>query len=821
MYTTYQTKPRTWGVLLALALGFTSTAVWADQDNGSDPPDRVARLSFIRGNVSFQPAGDDQWAEVSVNRPLSTGDKLYTDKDARAELEIGAADIRLYESSTFNLLNLDDAAAQMELTDGTLNLHVRRVLDGQSYEVDTPTLAFVINRPGNYRIDIGPQGNSTMVTVFDGGGDVYGENNASYSVQAGNSYRFNDSALHDYEVLDLPRGDEFDQWCNQRNQRYTRAVSRQYVSEDVIGYADLDDYGGWNDEPEYGHVWYPTTVEAGWEPYRSGHWSWVDPWGWSWIDSSPWGFAPFHYGRWAYIGNRWGWCPGDYRARPIYAPALVAFVGGGGWGSGVSVGIGGGPVGWFPLGPRDVYVPWYHASRSYFTNVNVYNTRFINNTYITNVYGNYSRGQPITGVNYAYRSNLTAVSRDAFVGGRPVAGARVQINDRQLRNTQIVSRVGIAPTQASFVSSAGRSRAAPPAVALNRRVIARTAPPAQAAPLASRIQAIQRNGARPLAINPSSANAARPGVNNSAAIARPAASRVQVVGANAATKPQPLPPRGAANAVGQRPAIGNDRTATVPSRNAPSAAPNNAVRAPVAAPGNAVQNNTQRTLPNAGAQDRTALPSSRFAPHTRSTTDNSPNAVSRGANGAAVDRSNPMRGNAQGPNQSRTVQQPTNPATRSTPSAAPQSQIRPAAPLREIPRSNAAQPPAQPRTAPQYQAPQQRNVQPRNAPQQTYQPRVEQQRTAPVQQIQREAPAQRNVPQQQYQQPRSVPQQQIQRAAPQQQQQIQRAAPQQQIQRAAPQQQQIQQRNNPPPAQRAQPQQDQGRQDRGKDKDGR
>jgi len=769
-----------WCAAFALGVGLSAGAARADDD----PPDRVARVSFLSGSVSFQPAGDDQWAEASLNRPLGTGDKVYTDKDSRVELEIGAADIRLDQSSTFNLLNLDDNTAQIELTEGTVNLHVRRVGSGQSYEIDTPTLAFVVNQPGNYRIDIAPQGDSTMVTVFDGEGDVYGENNASYSVRAGNTYRFNDSALHDYEVLDLPRGDDFDQWCSTRNQRYERSPSRQYVSEDMIGYADLDDSGSWSTAPEYGNVWYPNTVEADWAPYRSGHWSWIDPWGWTWVDSARWGFAPFHYGRWAYIGNRWGWCPGAYRGRSIYAPALVAFVGG----VGISVG-GGGPVGWFPLGPREAYVPWYHSSRNYFTNVNVRNTTFVNNTYITNVYNNYSRGRPITGVNYAYRNNMTAVSRDAFVGARPVNAARVQINDRELRNAQVVSRVGITPTQASFAGNTVRgSRAAPTAAVMDRRVIARTAPPVRSAPIASRIQAIERNGAQPLPASQARAIVARPGSN--AAQNRGVNSRVQLVGQNNAAKPQPLPARGAAPAVGQRPNgpnVANDRAALPGARGAtPATSPAAQNRGPVTAPGNT--NNVQRGQSN--GPDRANLPSSRFAPHpgtpangnnavnpgatrdaaqpgANAATRNVPNAPQRGSSPTAIER-----GNAQTPVQRQSLPQRTNPAIDRGNATSPQGQIRPAPQLREIQRN-----PSSAQTQTRTRSVQQPQVQQRNVQQQpTYQrsapaqPQYQQQRVEQPQRVQQPVQPRNVQPVQprnmQPAQPRNVPQPQAQPRSP-------------------------------------------------------
>ena len=122
-----------------------------DQADQPDPPSRVARLSFIRGAVSFVPAGENDWVEAQVNRPLITGDKLWTDHGSRAELEIGASAIRIDEETSFDFLNLDDQTAQIELTQGAMNLRVRRLYDNQVYEIDTPTLAFVINRVGGDR----------------------------------------------------------------------------------------------------------------------------------------------------------------------------------------------------------------------------------------------------------------------------------------------------------------------------------------------------------------------------------------------------------------------------------------------------------------------------------------------------------------------------------------------------------------------------------------------------------------------------------------------------------------------------------------------
>ncbi|MGH8042459.1 MAG: DUF6600 domain-containing protein [Rudaea sp.] len=479
------------------ALTFSALAQPAPDNSAAvDPPSRVARLSYIHGDVSFVPAGENDWVQAPLNRPLITGDKLWTDRDSRASLEMGDAAVRMDQSTSFDFLNLTDNAAQMELTQGTLNLRVRRLYDGQSYEIDTPTLAFVVNRVGEFRIDVEPNGQSTLVTVLSGGGDVYGEGGARFAVDEGQSVAFHDPQLRDYQVSDLPRPDAFDDFCHARDTRWDNSSSRRYVSEDVIGYQDLDDYGQWSDVPEYGNVWYPTSVAVGWSPYHYGHWGWVGAYGWTWIDDAPWGFAPFHYGRWANVGGRWGWCPGPIAVRPVYAPALVAFVGGFG-GVGISVG---GPIGWFPLGYRDPYFPPYRVSRGYFNRINVSNT-VINNTVINNYYGNYSRGNVnYTQIRYANRNiagAVTAVPAAAFVGARPVAGAAVAINRTAFANARVSGFAALAPTRASLAPAVA-ARGVPAAAVLKRPIVAATRPPAPVASFAQRRAVLEKNPGRPL-----------------------------------------------------------------------------------------------------------------------------------------------------------------------------------------------------------------------------------------------------------------------------------------------------------------------------------
>src|SRR5260370_18032611 len=115
MKTRVLSVPGRLAVLALLAL-FPLGAAWAEE---GDPPGRVARLSGAEGSVSLQPAGVQEWAAATVNRPLTTDDKLWTDQNSRAELDLGAAVIRLRATTSFSFLNLDDNTAQMQVSAGT------------------------------------------------------------------------------------------------------------------------------------------------------------------------------------------------------------------------------------------------------------------------------------------------------------------------------------------------------------------------------------------------------------------------------------------------------------------------------------------------------------------------------------------------------------------------------------------------------------------------------------------------------------------------------------------------------------------------------
>jgi len=351
-------------ILLALAMAVALPAMAQ-----SDPPARVGRLAHIENQVDFRVDRNEQAAPATLNWPVSSGAVLETGQRGRAEVWIGSTAYRLADDSQIEFSVIDDARVDVRLNGGSLAVSVLDRDQVNDVVVTTPDGYVRFLTPGRYRVDVFADHSELRVqagrATFDGGQRVI-------PVAAGQkASRWSDGN----DQLDADRtNDAFDRWVSNRENVTLASQSRRYVSPNMTGYQDLDAYGDWQAAPDYGTVWYPRAVADDWAPYRYGRWAWVEPWGWTWVDQAPWGFAPFHYGRWAIIQGRWGWVPGSIVSRPVYAPALVAWIGNPGW----SVGFRSGAapaVGWFPLAPREVYVPGHRFSPNYIRQINVANVR--------------------------------------------------------------------------------------------------------------------------------------------------------------------------------------------------------------------------------------------------------------------------------------------------------------------------------------------------------------------------------------------------------------------------------------------------------------
>ncbi len=324
------------------------------------------------------------------------------------------------------MLRLDDDHIGLQLHSGSAAVRLRQREAADEFELRTPEGRFRTERTGRYRFD--RSNDTSHVTVYSGQAHYEGAGSA-LTVVGGQRAEFWVDARNaaQYSITE-PQRDAFSSWNGDRDRSDDRSASSRYVSPEMTGIEDLDRHGRWEQNTEYGALWTPRTVAPGWAPYAAGHWAFVRPWGWTWVDDAPWGFAPFHYGRWVWHRNAWGWAPGTYVARPVYAPALVGWVGGPQVSVSISIGSPAPTVGWFPLAPREVYVPSYPVSPRYVQNVNV--THVTNITNITTIINN---PQAAVGrIDYSNRKfphAVTVVPQSVLTARQPVAPAAAQWRD--------------------------------------------------------------------------------------------------------------------------------------------------------------------------------------------------------------------------------------------------------------------------------------------------------------------------------------------------------------------------------------------------------
>ncbi len=350
---------------VAVGLAVSAGAAIAAPDEGPAPPGRVGQLSLLSGPVTLTDVQTREQQPAALNWPLTSGMRLTTGGWGRAEVRIGSLTLRLDGDSEIDFSRIDDELIQMVIRRGSVALRARS--RDLLPEIDVTTLRerVTLDDAGRYRVDVDRAAGITALTVFSGAARIAADR-LVFDVRSGQRGEFSTLPNTGFALQPAAR-DAFDDWVASRERREEALASSRYVSPEMTGIEALDEHGTWRSVPEYGTVWFPRVVVSGWVPYRYGRWVWVSPWGWTWIDDAPWGFAPFHYGRWVTVSGAWCWVPGAWVARPVYAPALVAWVGV----PGVSVSVGLGTVGWFPLGPREVYVPPYRHPPRYVDRINL------------------------------------------------------------------------------------------------------------------------------------------------------------------------------------------------------------------------------------------------------------------------------------------------------------------------------------------------------------------------------------------------------------------------------------------------------------------
>ncbi len=407
---------RRWSVVVMVALALQIPALAFAEDESADLPARVGRVSDVGGELFLATRERaDEWAPIGLNYPVTSGDNLWVSANGRAEIDYGGGRFRLAGDTNLQVNALDDHQLALFVASGKVIVRVLSLEPGEVARIETPNTQIDIDRPGQYRVDVDAGQERTTLTVRAGEAGIRFAGGVQQTLpgQAATVMGIDGAGL---AIQNGFGNDGFDTWSAARDLRYESGRGPAYVSPDMVGARDLDDYGTWESTQSYGPVWYPSTVAVGWAPYRFGNWTWVAPWGWTWVDAAPWGYAPFHYGRWVWVSGRWGWCPGTRFARPVWAPALVGWYGGHGWATG------GPPVyGWVPLGWGEPYLPsWSRCSGNCW--------RKLNEPYAVAQIDRRVVAPPQRYANSTVPGAMTAVSAAVLTSARPVAPNQINVS---------------------------------------------------------------------------------------------------------------------------------------------------------------------------------------------------------------------------------------------------------------------------------------------------------------------------------------------------------------------------------------------------------
>jgi hypothetical protein len=349
--------------LLLLCLNLLGPLPAWGQEEG-DPPGRVGRIAQREGPVRWFDQEEQRWDDAQLNLPLTQGDRVVTEAGGRAELRIGSTLLIVDEASELAFDRLDDDELRVRVLRGRVALRLRSDEIAREVAFGSDDAWLRPLRAGLY----GLQREGAMTEATSWRGQLQLDDGSRLIVDAGrrvqlwradSELRLRLAAIEDDAFASRVRAADRDE--------ERAAAATRHVSPEMTGWEDLGRYGRWDQHPEYGAVWAPTAVAVDWAPYRDGRWVWLRPWGWTWVDAAPWGFAPFHYGRWMRWHARWVWVPGPVVARPVFAPALVAWIDAPAVGIGIR--LGNVSFSWMPLAPWEPYRPAYHASPRYFTRV--------------------------------------------------------------------------------------------------------------------------------------------------------------------------------------------------------------------------------------------------------------------------------------------------------------------------------------------------------------------------------------------------------------------------------------------------------------------
>jgi len=381
--------------LMLLGLAATPTRAAVPAQGGASPesvapesvapPGRVGRIAALRGAVALRQVGGGV-APARQNDPLTSASVVETGAGAQVKLEIGPSRLWLDQRSRLAIDRLDDQHFIATLSAGALFLDVRDPQPGEGWYVLTARATLVVRRTGRFVINAGDATQPSRFSALDAPADLVTEGRTMHLGVERSAAFLGTAPPYRGGIGDLVV-DDFTALMGQHDPAEYASSPPVFALPPRVaamtGGETLMQLGNWANNPAFGPLWYPP-VGPSWAPYaQGGIWTYVAPWGWTWLSSESWGFAPFHYGRWVAIDGTWAWAPeivnAPLNAPPIYAPALVTFLG---TNAGVGIGSGFGfafglpsaypfaPLAWAPLWPGEFYLPPYPVNSTYLRAIN-------------------------------------------------------------------------------------------------------------------------------------------------------------------------------------------------------------------------------------------------------------------------------------------------------------------------------------------------------------------------------------------------------------------------------------------------------------------
>ena len=351
----------------------------------------MVRMGIVQGDVQIYSEDAGDWVPAAANTPLGQGNRIWVPAGGRSELQVlGGIVLRLDNFTSLDILSLGDNAYQFYVNSGRVYVNNRAGRVDQ-LQIDTPVSSVAFYETSTVMIDVEENG-TTEISVLEG--YAYAETrNGRIRVTSGKTLRIGENLQA--EMYPLSSSDEWLELNRDLDRRFSETGdSLRYLPEELNDYGyDLDNNGRWFQDASYGYVWTPSiAVSINWAPYHYGRWVWIGG-NYVWISHERWGWAPYHYGRWVFLRHAgWCWVP-PRRGAVHWGPGYV------GWIHTAKY------VSWIPLAPGETYYGHgYYGPGS----VNIHTLQ--NRTFAAN--RNF--------INRNARNAVRVVHRDTFLHGRQV-----------------------------------------------------------------------------------------------------------------------------------------------------------------------------------------------------------------------------------------------------------------------------------------------------------------------------------------------------------------------------------------------------------------